>query len=354
MKKEQNKNNVQQYAKFAIVILMIAIFAVLANVFVRKALNNKSDVNDDYQYEITKNSDYQVILKENNFIIPNIQTPGQLYISRLVDSIKSNLSYKYSANEISNLKYSYSVVATITASYQSVSDADTSGNNVWTKKYTLVNPTTKTVNNVSSITINEPVNIDFLFYENKIREFIEQLSLNVDAFVRIDMTVDLSGKSKTGDVVSKSDIVSLLVPLGKDVFKVKNDQNVVSSDIVTSGDGFSFTIDYPYLIAGIVCLVISVVFTVMLGSEILKRSHKSKYHTELHKILHDYGEIVVEVLNPISTKGKKVMMVKNFNEMVDLEQELRIPILCYSNEILGRTVFSIVASDTVYLYNLDS
>ena len=80
--------------------------------------------------------------------------------------------------------------------------------------------------------------------------------------------------------------------------------------------------------------------------------HRVLYRTELHKILKDYDEIIIEVVTPIEVKDRNVIRVKDFNEMIDLEQELRIPILCHINEVLGYTAFCILTQDVAYIYKM--
>ena len=99
-------------------------------------------------------------------------------------------------------------------------------------------------------------------------------------------------------------------------------------------------------------MFISIIFTVLFGIDVLHFVHKSKYHVELNKILNDYGEIIVEVVNPIPTDNKQIIRVKNFNELIDLEQELRIPILCYINELKAITTFAILNNNQIYQYIL--
>lgn len=353
LKEILEQQNSQYSVRQAASILIILIFAVLANLFMRNAFIWGSD-KDSYSYQITKNSNYQVNLIKNDFISQEVPNPvGNLNIARLVNHINTNFNYKYDSNVTADLEYTYKVTATIIATNRTGTENSGEESRVWNKTYTLVQPMKKSVKNTKSFGFEVPVVIDYQAYQNQVTSFIKQLALSIDAILQVNMTVDLNGTSQSGDVINNSSDVTLKIPLNKDVFKITNDQNVITTNILKRANEETFPkISIGYFLFGIGFFIIAIVFVVMSASEFLRHSRKSKYRTELHKILKDYDEIIIEVVTPIEVKDRNVIRVKDFNEMIDLEQELRIPILCHINEVLGYTAFCILTQDVAYIYKM--
>lgn len=65
------------------------------------------------------------------------------------------------------------------------------------------------------------------------------------------------------------------------------------------------------------------------------------------KILRKYKEIIVEVENKPDVDGKNVMDVKGFEELITIEEEIRLPILFYE-ENDEEYVFLIIDENVVY------
>ena len=78
---------------------------------------------------------------------------------------------------------------------------------------------------------------------------------------------------------------------------------------------------------------------------------KTKYIKKLNKILKDYNDIIIETETKFDLKNYKVIKVKNINEMIDLEDELRIPINLYKEEDMA--TFTLLTNNIIYIYILE-
>ena len=65
-----------------------------------------------------------------------------------------------------------------------------------------------------------------------------------------------------------------------------------------------------------------------------------------------YSEIIVEVDSPHSFDGLEVIDVKNFDDMVDIEEEVKSPILHYEIQKGVQSMFTIIKDGYVYRYML--
>ena len=82
----------------------------------------------------------------------------------------------------------------------------------------------------------------------------------------------------------------------------------------------------------------------------MKLNIKNDYTVALNRILKSYGDIVAEVVSPIETDYMKIVDVKNFDQLLDIEEEIRMPILFYETIPEEEGEFVILYDNMVYRY----
>ncbi len=75
-------------------------------------------------------------------------------------------------------------------------------------------------------------------------------------------------------------------------------------------------------------------------------SELSKTRVKVSRILKKYREIIVELEYKPSFEIKNVVDVKDFEELIDVEEEVRVPILFFEDK--DKFVFLIVEDNVVY------
>ncbi|MGB2686710.1 MAG: DUF5305 family protein, partial [Candidatus Saccharimonas aalborgensis] len=82
-----------------------------------------------------------------------------------------------------------------------------------------------------------------------------------------------------------------------------------------------------------------------------KQIFKSAYQRELEKIYRYHDGIIIRASQPAAIAGKTMVPVQTFDDMLNLEEELKVPIVATpaGNEA---TRFLIVRDDIVYVYTL--
>ena len=113
--------------------------------------------------------------------------------------------------------------------------------------------------------------------------------------------------------------------------------------------------NYYFLFIGIGTLMLSVLMLTSLIIKIIKDDkQQSLYIKELKKILHDYGDIIVEVKKAPKISKEKSSEVKSFNELVNAQIELRSPIV-FSEVIKNELgLFVIFNNNHAYYYSIKS
>ena len=334
---------------FLFTIICIGILLPTIGIFkgISIAKNNNKQV--IYTSTIDRNSNYKVELYDNNFIDQKEMGKDHIYISDLVKNIKLDLFYTYSATEKTNLDYSYDIKAKLYGE----NNNNTTGEKdlVWEKEYTLLKEQNKSASNNSGFDITENIDIDFPKYKEEVNNFKRQFGMNLNTYLKITMNIKYKGTYKNNNI-NKNDKIVLEIPLGIQAFSIKENYTKKSDyNIYKNNDLIKDNI--KILIA--ICIIIIVAALILLlftYKAIFNIKPKSRYTKELDKILKSYGEVIVEVTTPVKTKNYNIVNVKNIEEMIDLEEELRIPIILYESIYKHTSTFTITYNNTIYKYVL--
>ena len=78
----------------------------------------------------------------------------------------------------------------------------------------------------------------------------------------------------------------------------------------------------------------------------------SEYTRTIRKILRNYGDIVAEIVKPVDLSNLEIIDVKNFDQILDVEEELRMPILFSEDKRNEEGCFVIIHNNIAYRYIL--
>lgn len=258
------------------------------------------------------------------------------------------MKYNYSGSLVTNLSYKYRLDGKIIGEYKS-GDENTNGV-IWEKKYKLIEETIKDVTNEGSFNIDMTYPLHFATYDNEVKKYVSTLKIPITAYMLVTFNVDVIG-SINGVDISDSKVTTYKIPLNQMVFKITEEQETTYSNNYTKSS-MDEVVNKRRLIFGIVFLIGSIFTFIFSSNTIFDIKPKTKYNIKLEKILKEYGPIIVEIVSPVVTKGYHVIEVKNFNELVDLEYELRIPITFYEERKGKIGEFMITNEKTIYKYVL--
>lgn len=334
--------------KSVVILIVSAIVCILSVLAIIKSFNlfKKVEKTVTYAYNINNKVDYKVYLKENEFIKAEYLSPGETYISGLIDYIDIDFSYLLAGTKSKNIKYSYEVIGTINGEYQTSEELDNS--QVWTKKYELA-PLTEEETITNNLKVDNTFKIDFNKFNNEVTAFKKNLNLQVDATLNVKYIIRTNIPDEK---ITKVTEFEVNIPLNKQAFNITSKYNSEEYGSVYDENETAAETDYPILAIGIVFLLLSSFGIYESMSKIIVVNKKTPYETELNKLLSKYGDIIIEVVDPIATKGLSIIDVKNFNEMIDLEEELRIPILQYETVKGQESWFTVLKDKILYRYVL--
>ena len=108
-------NNVKINLKLACIFFVTLFISFIC--IVKSFSTPKDDLKMLYAYNITRNSDYKVYLKKNEFINQEYMGMNATYITDLVNYIDANFRYNYNISKPSVAKCTYKIVADLNVEY---------------------------------------------------------------------------------------------------------------------------------------------------------------------------------------------------------------------------------------------
>lgn len=325
------------------VILFVGIVMVIKSFKVEEGYEKQL-----YSYNVNKNVNYVVNLKENDYFVQKELDMDKSYISSIVDKINMDFSYSLAGNKKVNTKYIYQIVAISNVRYSSI----TSENNdpIWTKQYMLLNPKEVEVDS-SNFVIKENIDVNFAEYNNEIKEFKKQFKMPIKADLQVKLFI--RSDSKIPDVeenMIEASIMNVKMDLDEDVFRVEKDFKPTENKSLSEKVETSKDVNKVTVIIGFVLVTGAVVIILESIRKALKFGKKSVYEIALNRILKNYGDVVAEIVNPVEIDSLNIIDVKDFDQLLDIEEEIRMPILFYETIPGEQGEFIIVCDNVAYRY----
>ena len=336
--------------KFCIVILLLFIIVSLFALYDSFNAQDKKDFVKANIYEYTNEhfSDYNISILENSYISEENIGDKNIYVTDLMDAADINMTYIYRANQSSDISYNYKIIGKLEAVYKK----DGEDQKVLNDTEVLVE--NKEFSSFSDkIEISESINLDLKERIQKIKNFQQELGLQVSATYTVSLEVtsityvmgqevfNVYSPSLVFDINSKTTTI-------KDPLEDSKKPQIVTK-MVVKGDDFSHT----RVIVATMTLILSVMLLMIV---VLKSRNnntvRNEYKIELNKILKGCDEKIVEVNSKIEIDGQNLIDVKEFDEIIKVSEELFKPILYWNNDKEEESWFCVIGNNMIYRFIL--
>lgn len=348
--KNENKIILKQWVRvFLLIIVLAAIIASIVTIV--KGLNPKQSESEKlYSYNYTSNLNYKVYLKNNQFFTTPYIGMNKQYIASLIDHIDVDAVYNFQSTEELDYSYNYEIVATAKGLYQNAEGQDVE---VWSKSYPIANQANQSGSG-KAFTINKNVQLNYNEYNDIMTDFRNQFGLSIDARVDLSMKINVNAglKGATEKDLDATNTMTLEIPLLQQTVNIKPNYVNTGGDTVYKNANEKTEINVALVSVGAVALVILLFVFKALVKSLLAVTRKSEYVLALNKILKEYADIIAETHNMPDLDKYDVINIKNFNDLVDVEEELHSPILCFEVKENVESVFVIVNNETAYKFTL--
>lgn len=298
------------------------------------------------KYDEKSKIDYKVYLNENDFFSDNYLGSGKQYIASLINYISANFNYKLSLKEKNiEYKYSYRIEADVL-----VKEKDTD-NTLFNTNKLLVDQTEKSTN-LNEFVIEEDVKIDYNYYNNLIKNFINVYGLdNTISTLNINMYIKVIGSCEDfeDDDVQES-VMTLSIPLTTKTVAIELGDDLVNTENNVMQCKNIYHNNFIFIILGVIFGIIDVGLVIILVKfEINTRTAENIYERELKKILNNYSSYIQIIDNNFDFKDYQLLKVSTFTDMLEIRDTIKQPILMKENSDKTGAYF-IIPSNTKILY----
>lgn len=351
-KNKKNSKNIKKEKLSLIFGLCIFFFCLFVIIGLKLIANSLSINNNEKLYFQEKgNVKYSVCLKDNDFFEDECLNPDMSYVASLIKNISLDYNYQFNGN-IDNLVNSidYEVVAKLT-----IENNDTK-TKYYEKEYVLVPKTTDSVkNNGTLYHLDKKVNIDYEYYNSIATNFKSQYGVDSQSYLEVYLNTYNNVNSKYKDIPTSAQI-SVRIPLSQKAIEIKFNTQEINKSIEKYIASKSIVIDgYLKFIVGIILLLLSLIFLSFIFAIIKKYTKTiSKYDKFINKILKEYDRLIVETATFPNEKEYNVLLINSFNELVDVRDNLRSPIMFYNVKDHKMSIFYILNDNNLYLYTVTS
>ncbi len=339
-KQEAQKPN---YSRIIFCICTIAVFIVTSGYLILSGFATQQEVH--FGYKEGGDIDYSVKLKEGNFLEETELKSGDTYLAGLVEQIPAY--YKYQANFTAPVSgdYAYQFVATIGAERDN-------GEKYWTKTYDLTEEKQASIDNSQKLVITEHVDIDYAQYAKYLEAFREEYGLAAKGTLKVTMLItgDFTTEIMDRPALLDSEI-SLSIPLAEESIDIIVETNTDNNGKVYTKYISVETGEHRFCrLAGLLLAVATIylIGKLIVDGIVARRTHRYEY--TVSKLREEYDNLIVDIDKAPKIKGLNVSTVKDFDELLDVYNTVKMPINFYEED--GESHFLIVSEKLAWQYVL--
>lgn len=358
-KKEQNgvkqfKNNLpKDFLKIAGLVVSGVLLALSLVTGAKSFVPAQKTESQILAYNVTNSADYKVNLVENNFYETTTLGKGELVPVTFIKDIEVDFSSYLSANKQIDMNYSYRITGAITAT-ASDNGKENSGGKIWTKNYVFVEPKNMTEVSTTGYNVQEKVVVDYKIYNDLVNQYKLKAGIPMDAALTITLTVDANSDVE-GTALKEASSVSVKIPLSVATVLITTSDDGTNSKNLVNTQEIAASKNYVLLGISIVIFLGSLAATIYLLKGLRKMTEEHSLLIKFNKIMRDYNQVIIEIEELPEVKNVAVIEVKTFKDMLDVQKELHLPIMCEraKDEDLTHNVFYIVNQNQIFKYRMN-
>lgn len=287
-------------------------------------------------------TDYKVFLKENKYYEKNYLEKDNQYIASLIDKVQTNFKYDMNITNRFDYVYNYKVVAEVEV--KDISNENT----IYKFEEDLLDK--KDINSSGKLVIDEVVDVDYPKYNDLIGSFKNTYELtNSKSTLNINLYLNVKDFSNSKSEVNKK-VATLELPLVENTISINKTNTKDTVNFNVSDKGMA----YIFLIFGALILVTSLLYIVYIIIYSLKsRTAEMIYEKELKNIKTNYDSYIQHISDTYDIGTSQVIKIQTFNDILEIRDTLKQPILMLENTKKNGTFFIIPATNSIiYVYAL--
>lgn len=341
---------IKQKTKTILITIVAIILFALSFILISSSLNIRVvEEREVLNYNSNSKVNYVVNLKDNDHFTEKVLPEGEQYITSVIDNIEIDYKYSFSSAKMISGKYSYKIVANVNADHKINSSTS---KRVWSKDYVLVSKEDISLNNESTFNIDKKIKINYDEYNKIINDFKRDYMLAVQSKVDVYMYVMLNGNYDNKEFVEEATLLTS-IPLSEQTISISTDYNKNKTNALTE----MVTVDrfnniYIFVLGILLSLIAIITIAWRIIIIVADNKKQSKYIKQLKKFMHDYDDIIATVKSKPNTNGLKLIEFIKFEELVNAQDDLRVPIIFCETKVNEEGYFFLISETCAYYYVL--
>ena len=328
--------------KVIIYLILVLGCAILSTIFLTRSFSTGKQEHISYREQ--SNIDYKVYLKKNDFYETKYLEKDMVYVASLIKRIDINVKYLFDIDEKSTINFDYDIIGKL-----SITDNDEK-NTFFEKEYTLLESKKDTIRESKNYSINENVSINYDYYNNLANKFRSDYGIETKSNLIVYFKVNQKSSEDNKYQLNSNSTMSLTIPLSEKAINIKMDAKEINKDSQLYRDTAVVVSNYIFAAVSFVLIIVLAIFIGPLIKVLLNmRTKKSAYDKYLRRILNEYDRLIVETTTPPNTSVSNIVKVKSFTELLDVRDNLSLPIKYYEINKHQKCNFYINHDDELYL-----
>ena len=344
-----SNNKIRKSTKYigviiSIVLLITSISSLVKNIALE---NTKTKTELIYNYTNQFNYDYNVNLVNNKYIQSiNKEDNTIAYVTDLMDTTDLNLKYQYTADKTTNLKYTYSIIGKLQATYAK----DREEKKIIEQEEVILQPQTNEIES-NQIDINENLQIDLKSKNALLEEFKKELEMSISAKYNVILKINIQTDIEQEPVEVKYE-PSIQIDLANKTTKITGENNKKETEQISKQYNETEDINLVVIFIDIIILITAIILLKYILQAKTTNRVKNEYRRELNKILKMCQDKIVQISTKPHESAENEVYVKDFAEIYKVSEELFKPILYYFDNEQQEAWFTIITEDATYRYIL--
>ncbi len=332
-----------------LVIVGVALLAIAGYLFYQQEQRKSSDIYipSSYEYSIKQSVNTNVSYLDNSFYKNGPGPTNSAYVMELTDTIMGIFNYQLSSEDQIIASVTYDVKGKVVGKYAIESNENDTAD-VWSKEYQLVEEKTEDKKG-KVITLSPSAELPYADYRKELEAFKTSLALPINSMAIMTATIRVTGIIK--DIpFTDTRVITISAPLDQQIYTVSVKYDKAETKQIHAESDKKFQEQYQQYLT-IFSVIIGIIGTALIIFGMRKQIFKTPYQRELEKIYRYNDGVIIRSQKLTDISGKRLVIVASFDDMLNIEEELKTPIVA-SPAGPEATQFMIIHSDVAYVYTL--
>lgn len=205
----------------------------------------------------------------------------------------------------------------------------------------------------SNYRLFKSVDVDYQFYRREFLNYKNSLGVNVNAKLVVEMVINNHGNYPNLDDFEYGSWVKLEMPLDDATFKIKTNSSVnQDTHKIVKFNETDHEELYIRVIGILLLILCGFAGFVLVLFIVINKNKLSYYERVLRKILITHDRIIVNVEKLPVLDGVSVVEVTDFDELLDAQGEVRLPINFKEDKKRKIAKFILISDNLAWVYTL--